>query len=323
MADLNLATAPKLVFLILLIGGSIMVGYGARRFGFPDRSARQLMYLVVLGPYSLVGFLALWQLDLTPRLASLPVLGFLLMGVGAAAGVGIARVLRMKGGEAGALAMACGASNIGFTMGGAVNFVLFGEDGLALASIYTATWNFGLVFLLYPVARHYGTTGREPIWRLLVANFVDIRSLPLLGVAVGLTLNIGEFQRPEFIDRYHIVTVLIVSGAFIAFFTTGLRLHFSSLAGNLKLYGLVAGVKFLLLPAMAGLFLGLLHLAGLGVSDTATRVVFVQASTAVGVYAVIISSLFHLDDKLAGILFFTNTVIYLVVILPLIVFLLG
>ncbi len=323
MQDLNVTTGWQLAVLIGLIGGSIFTGYAARRLGFPDALSRKLMYVVVLGPYTLVGFLAIWELELAGRYVLLPMIGFLLMGVGAAVGVMFSRQLGLNRGEAGAFAMACGASNLGFTMGGTVNFVLFGEYGLALASIFTAFWNFGLVFILYPIARHYGTAARQPVWRLLVANFCDIRSLPLLGVASGLVLNLSGISRPEAVERYHLVTAFIIGGVVIAFFTTGLRLHFSGMSGRFQLYGLVAGVKFVLLPVTAGLILIVLELAGWGFPYTANRVVLVQATTAVGVYAVIISNLFHLDDRFASTLFFTNTVFYLIVVLPIVVFLLG
>ncbi len=323
MNALDFATGTKLAFLILFIGGSILSGYGARRLGFPDRWARRMMYVVVLGPYTIVAFLALWELELTGRYALLPLIGFVLMGVGSVAGIRLAGAIGLTRGESGAFAVACGASNLSFTMGGTVSFVLFGEYGLALASIFTAFWNFGMVFILYPVARHYGASEYQPIWKLLIANFRDIRSLPLLGVLAGIALNLSGVERPGAVERYHVVTVSIIAGVFIAFFTTGLRLYFTQLAGRLALFGLVACVKFLLIPATALLLLGILEVVGLGLPGTANRVVLVQASTAVGIYAVIISNLFHLDDKLASVLFFTNTVFYLVVILPLVVFLLG
>ncbi len=300
-----------------------MAGYGARRLGFPDHQARRLMYVVVLGPYTLVAFLALWDLELTGRYALLPLIGFFLMCVGAAVGVILSRSLGLNRGESGAFAIACGASNLGFTMGGTVNFVLFGEYGLALATIFTAFWNFGLVFILYPIARHYGTADRQPVWKLLVANFADIRSLPLLGVFAGLALNLGGVSRPEAVEDYPVVTVLILGGVVIAFFTTGLRLYFSRVTGNVRLYGLVAGVKFIVLPATAALILIGLEFTGWEFPETANRVVLVQASTAVGVYAVIIANLFHLDDRFASVLFFTNTVFYLVVVLPVVVVFLG
>ena len=321
MEESNLATAWQLALLILLIGGSILAGYGARRTGFTDRLARRLMYLVVLGPYTAVAFLALWDLELTGRYALLPLIGFVLMAVGAAVGVLLSRPLGLNRGQSGAFAMACGASNLGFTMGGTVNFVLFGEYGLALASIFTIFWNFGLVFILYPIARHYGTAERQPLWKLLAANFRDIRSLPLLGVLAGVTLNLSGIARPDWVDRIHLVTIMIIGGVVIAFFTTGLRLQFSRMNLYYRLYGWVAGVKFLLLPATAALILLALHGLGLTFPETANRVVMVQASTAVGVYAVIISNLFDLDDELAGVLFFINTVFYLAVVLPLVIYL--
>lgn len=299
------------------------MGYGARRLGFPDRLVRRLMLFLVLGPYTLVGFLALWGLELAGQHALLPLIGFVLMAVGAFAGIMLARVLRLNRGETGAFAMACGASNLGFTMGGTVNFVLFGETGLALASIFASFWTFGLVIILYPIARYYGNSERQSVWRLLWANFHDVRSLPLLGVLAGIACNLSGLPRPEAVERYHVITLMIIGGVVIAFFTTGLRLYFTRTRHGAALFSIVATVKFLLLPATAGLILLILHLTGLGLSEPGNRVVMVQASTAVGIYAVIIANLFYLDDKMASRLFFANTVLYLLVVLPLVVLLLG
>ncbi|MDD4888931.1 MAG: hypothetical protein PHU85_03305, partial [Phycisphaerae bacterium] len=161
MATWNLSTAEKLVFLITLIAGSIALGYGARRAGFSERIARVLSWFVLVVPYTFVSFLAIWVLKFRGELITLPFFGFAILAAGVGVSALIARWLRMGRAQAGAFVLAAGASNLGFTMGGFVNFALFGEQGLAVAAMYTMYWDFGMVLLLYPVARHYGQgTGR-------------------------------------------------------------------------------------------------------------------------------------------------------------------
>lgn len=325
MSQWNLSTAGKLIFLISLIAGSIAAGYGARRAGLGERVARLLMWFVVIVPYTVVSFLAIWVLKFRAELIALPFFGITILAAGVGAAVLFAGRLRMARPQAGAFVLAAGASNLGFTMGGFVNFALFGEQGLAVAAMYTMYWEFGMVFVLYPVARHYGGAGGRSFARLVLDNFTDVRALPLLAAIVGLTLNLTGVPRPTIVERSHAVDALIIGGAVVAFFTTGLRLHLGQIRLHRALYAIVAGVKFLLKPAVAAGLIGLMWLAGRPLTfppeAAAWKVVLVQASTPTAIYAVVMSNLFDLDDKLASILFVVNTATYLAIVVPVIVLL--
>ena len=48
-----------------------------------------------------------------------------------------------------------------------------------------------------------------------------------------------------------------------------------------------------------------------------------QASTPTAIYAVVVSNLFHLDDRLASVIFVVNTVCYLAVVMPLVLMIFG
>jgi len=321
---LALTTAQKLVFLIALIAGSIGAGYVARRVGLAERIARILMWFVMTVPYTIVSFLAVWVLKFSAELLVLPLLGMIVLTAGVGVGAVLARMMRMNRPQAGAFVLSAGASNLGFTMGSFVNFALFGVQGLAVAQLYTSFWEFGMVFVLYPTARHYGHNTGAPLWRLILANFRDPRALPLLAAITGLTLNLAGVPRPAFIADLHLVDYLIVFGTVVAFFTTGLRLHFEQLGLHRRLYAIVAAVKFLFLPLVGACLVGIMWLLGVPLvkpdDAPAWKVVLVQASTPTAIYAVVISNLFNLDDKLASIVFVVNTATYLAVVLPILVF---
>ncbi len=328
MANWDISTAEKLLFLIVLIAGSIGAGYLGRRLGVGQRTARVLMYIVVTVPYTLVGFLSIWVLDFRIEFALLPVFGLAIMCAGLGGGAAFARALHMERRSAGAFVLVAGASNLGFTMGGFVNYALFGEQGLAIAAMYTMFWNVGMVLVLYPIARHYGYAGGEPLWKLIVANFWDIRSLPLLSVLTGLTLNLCGAPRPAFFGRALVfqldsLGLLIIAGAILSFFTTGLRLHFAHLHLHRRLYVIVAGIKFILMPLVGAVLVGAMCLIGRPIPPPGWQVVLVQASTPAAIYAVVISNLFDLDDRLASIIFVVNTATYLVVVLPVLLFVFG
>jgi len=187
-----MSTAAKLAFLITLIAGSVGAGYAARRLGLGERVARVLMWIVMTVPYTLVSFLAIWVLQFKPELAVLPLFGMIILTSGVGVSAAIARMLKLSRPAAGAFVLAAGASNLGFTMGGFINFALFGEQGLAVAAMYTIFWEVGMALVLYPVARHYGHATGAPLWKLILANFRDPRALPLLAALVGLTLNLAR-----------------------------------------------------------------------------------------------------------------------------------
>ncbi len=323
----ELPVAARLLLPIGLIAGSIAAGCAAQRAGVGERAARGLMLFVVTVPYTFVAFLAIWVLPFTPELVSLPVMGMVVTTAGVGAGAVIARWLKLPREMAGAFVLTAGASNLGFTMGGFVNYLLFREPGLAMAAMYTSFWDFAMVLLFYPVARHYGHGTDQPLWRLIVANFADLRSLPCLATASGLTLNLLGVPRPAVIAQWHVVDVAMIGGAVLAFFVTGLRLHLGQLGAHKWLYALVAGVKFLLMPAVAAVLVGLMWLAGHPLVHPASapgwKVVLVQASTPAAIYAVVISNLFHLDDRLASAIFVVNTACYLAVVMPLVLMIFG
>lgn len=327
MTSWDLSTAQRLAFLISLIAGSIGAGYIARRLGLAERIARILMWFVMTVPYTIVSFLAIWVLQFSRELLVLPLFGMIVLTAGVGAGAGIARLLRMKRPQAGAFVLTAGASNLGFTMGSFVNFALFGVQGLAVAQLYTSFWEFGMVFVLYPVARHYGYATGAPLWRLIVDNFRDPRALPLLAAICGLTLNLTGVPRPAFVADIHLVDILIIFGTVVAFFTTGLRLHFEQIGVHRLLYPIVAGIKFLFLPAVGAGLVAFMWAIGVPLVNPADapawKVVLIQASTPTAIYAVVISNLFNLDDKLASIVFVINTATYLAIVLPIIVFALG
>lgn len=319
--------AMRLLLPVALIAGSIAAGYAAQRAGVGERAARRLMLFVVTVPYTLVAFMAIWVLPFTPELVSLPVMGMLATTAGVGAGIVLARSLRLPKPMAGAFVLAAGASNLGFTMGGFVNFLLFHEPGLAMAAMYTSFWDFAMILLFYPVARHYGHGSDQPLWRLIVANFADLRSLPFLGTVIGLTLNLMGVARPAAVTEWHVVDVAMFAGAVLAFFVTGLRLHVGELHVHKWLFALVAAVKFLLMPAVVAALVGLMWLAGHPLVHPAGapgwKVAMVQASTPAAIYAVVIANLFHLDDRLASVIFVVNTVCYLVLVLPLVLMIFG
>ncbi|MCG3180007.1 MAG: hypothetical protein BIFFINMI_02361 [Phycisphaerae bacterium] len=319
----GLSKPGLVVFMLTLIVGSISMGYLGRRAGLGERAARRMSYFVVMVPYTLIAFLAILGLRFHRQYIALPFIGFAIMGAGLGLGLLLARLMRMPDRQAGAFVLTCGASNLGFTMGGFVNYLLFGQQGLGLAAMYTIYWNFGMVLVLYPIARHFGHGGGQPLWRLVLNSFWDIRSLPLVGVAVGLTLNLTGHHLPAFVGEYHVLRWLIIGGVFVSFATTGLTLHFGGLGRHGGLFAAIGVAKFLFLPAVGAALVWLMAAMGWPLPSPAGKVVLVQASTAVAIYAVLISNMFGLDDRLASIIFVINTTCYLLIVLPLVVWLLG
>lgn len=323
MDQWNLSKPELVAFMLSLIVGSIACGYGGRRAGLGERAAKRMSYFVVLVPYTLIAFLAILNLRFELEHVALPFIGFVILGAGVGLGVVLAKLLRLPDRQGGAFVLTCGASNLGFTMGGFVNFLLFGKQGLGLAAMYTLFWNFGMILVLYPVARHYGHGPRRSMLRLVLASFWDVRSLPMLSVIAGLSLNLAGVRPPACLDEYQVLTILIIGGVFVSFFTTGLSLHFGRLGQHGALYAIMAATKFLFLPAVGAALVGLMWLSGHPLPAPADKVVLVQASTAVAIYSVLISSMFGLDDRLASIIFVVNTACYLAIVLPIVVWVFG
>lgn len=302
-----------------LIAASLAAGYVCRRLGMlGERTARWVMTAVAAFGYSTVGLLSIWVTPLSPADAWLPAIGALQMLVFAAAGLAAGGALTRDRGERGLLGIACSISNNGLTMGGFVIYLLYGQAGLGLANVYSIMFSPMLVLLGYPLARHYAAGGAGPLWRLLLRSLFDWRSIGLPMAIAGVWLSVAAVPRPTVIEHWHVVDVLVYGINIAAYFAIGLRLELSSVRGVWRLIAGLAAVRFVLGWAFGLVCVWLIALSPWPMGPLGSAVLVIQSFVPTAVSMVAIANMFHLRPVQASVLFVANTLMYLVIVLPIV-----
>jgi hypothetical protein len=233
-------------------------------------------------------------------------------------------------------------------MGSFVVFLVFSEQGehaLGLASIYFMFFAPMTVLLAYPLARHHATdTPSGSLAGLLVRSLFDWRSIGLPISLLGIVLSPAVYgylhshladvpalgwmvaaspqavRRPEFVSQLGLVDISVYVINIAAYFGIGMQLRMSYVPVLKKL---IAGLAFMRYFVGAASGLGLLALTWLtpwplDLHSLAGKVVMIQSFVSTGVTCVAVASMFHLRPREASVLFVTNTLLYLLVVLPIV-----
>ncbi len=317
--------SEKLILTLSLIIVSMLCGYLLRRTRFPaDRVAGWIMTFVGVAGYSVVGFLTIWQLRPAGSAFWLPVLATAHVAILCGLGLALAKTLLKERPLQGLLSIASGAGNNGFTMGGFVIYLLFGEAGLGLVTVYGLAWTPTTVLIFYPIARHFAQDGpRQPLGMLMLRSIFDWRSVGLPVTLAGLALGYADVPRPAAIADYHVIDALVFTITPLAYFAIGLRLHASDLAAGRKMIAALAGLRFVAGPLVGLILVGLAALGPWPMNRLDRSVFLIEAFVPTAVTMVVVSSLFSLEPRRASLLFIVNTLMYLVIVLPITLWLFG
>ena len=310
------------VFLACIVVASVG-GYALRRLGWAKREwAPRLMSAAIIGVDSPIALLAVWYLAIQADVWKVPVAGAIVAVATSLAGLEIGRRLRLPPQDRAVFGLQGGMGNVGYTLGGALCFALWGIQGLALEQMFCMMWPFFAFLFCFPIARHYGEQAagsplgpRPPAWRyaagILLRSLTDLRSLPLYMVTLGLVLNVRGVAPPEAIRRWRVIDGLMVLGIFLQFGSVGLTVRVRRLAPFWKLALGTSALKFLVSPA---LMLGAALL--LGLSGMPLYVCVLLAAMPTALYSVLMANIFGLNKDLANATFILTHVAALVVILP-------
>jgi len=313
------------VFLACIVAASVG-GYALRRLGWAKREwAPRLMSAAIIGCDAPIALLAVWYLAIRADVWKVPVAGAIVAVATSLAGLEIGRRLRLPPQDRAVFGLQGGMGNVGYTLGGALAFALWGIQGLALEQMFCVMWPFYAFLFCFPIARHYGEEAaganlkpRPSVWRyaagILARSLTDLRSLPLYMVTLGLVLNVQDVAPPEAIRRWRIIDGLMVLGIFLQFGGVGLTVEARRLPAFWKPAIGTAALKFLLSPA---LMLGAALL--LGLSGVPLYVCLLLAAMPTALYSVLMANLFGLNKDLANATFILTHAICLGLVLAAII----
>ncbi len=321
MSDLAFKFAITAAVVVCATAG----GYLCRKLDLlEDRAAERIMTFVGVFGYPLVAFLSVWGTPLRGSDAILPVMAAAHAVAMIFVSLALAPWVTSDRREQGLLGLAGGVGNNGFTMGAFVLYLLYGEPGMGLANIYILLFMALMTLVMYPLARRYaGVTHSESLGVLMRRSLLDWRSMGLPVVAAAILLSALSVPRPEQIVRWRLVDSLVYTVTPLAFFGIGLRLHFSRVLPMWRSHLWLAAVRFGLCAA-AGLGLAwLTWLTPWPIKDLRWNVFVIEAFVPTSVTTVAVANMFDLRPREASVLFVVNTALYLVFVLPVILWLFG
>lgn len=309
----------------LLITASMGGGYLCRHWRLVnENSATWMMTAVAVFGYPTISLLSIWSVRLQVNDIWLPVLACVQMTVQAFMAIPMAYKLTRERGQIGLFAISSAAGNNGMTMGGFIIYMLFGVAGLGLGNVYFLLFTPMIILLCYPLARHY--SGFHPpasLGRLLLASLLDWRSIGLVMAIAGILLSVFRVPRPQQVVDWHIVDILMYAINFFAYFAIGLRLRLSHVMPLKGMIAALAGTRFVLGAALGLGFWGLTLLTPWPLAGLGRDVLLIQAFVPTAVTNVAVANMFNLRPRDASVLFVTNTVMYLLIILPVVMWAFG
>lgn len=330
------AKTAEFLALIAFSALSIVAGFASRKLGWlREETSRHVHWFTIVVLWSIAAVLSLWNLRPDPTNAWILLLEPALVAATAFLTIPIAKALKLQRNQVGVLAIAAGVSNTGFALGSFLAYALLptptllsviggdneerAVEALAYGVLTVTVMSTAVVVLLFPVAQHFGNhkPGDQPLGRLIFKSFVDWKAMMFYASIVGVALAYSPLEIPSQVHDWYILKVLFFLGAAGAYFGIGMRLHVSHLRPHLKSHALLAFIKFAVSPLIVLGMLGLIRVCGFTpppplLAQTLLLLSFMPCA----IQTVILSNLFHLDARMAGSVWLVNTIVFCVLVLP-------
>ncbi len=279
------------------------------RFRDPVHTTRSLVRINIAGLEPLIVLWCVWDLDVRPGLLVLPCAGLALALLGLVGGVLLAPLTGLGGRSRQTFLISSTLGNHGFTLGGFVCFMLLGETGLGYAIflvLYFMPYVFGFIFPVARLANRRTQTNGTGRWRDFV---LAPQNLPLAALFAALLLGVLGIPRPAI--ALPLAPLMFISIG-LYYFTLGVTFRGADIFRSLRPHICLCLIKFIFVP---GCVIALLRCSGL--DPLMQSVIVIQACMSTAIYSVITALLFELDERLASAMFVVNTVVCLVLVVPL------
>jgi len=288
----------------------------------PESAAKLLIRINLIIIEPLILFWTIWGMRLNSDVALLPIAGLGTASLGFFSGKLMLKLLKLEGVTADSYLISSILANQGMTMGGLICYIIAGEQGLALATIYVVyylpfVFTFIFPFAKYSSVRHKLKNESVPRNRLrdFTFFFFSLQNLPLGSIIAALIINLADVQRPDInfpLDPLLFTTILIY------YLTLGINFQTGHIKSGLKEQGALASSKFIFIPFITFTVLSFVEL-----DPAVETVIQIQSFMPAAVYSVICSILFDLDAKLTSGLFVINSILFLGIVLPVLMMLRG
>ena len=288
----------------------------------PQATAKKLIRinLFFLEPFILLW--SIWGLKLNFDMIFLPLAGLSTVIIGYFTGKIFIKMVKLQGKTAASYLISSILANQGLSLGGFICYLIAGEQGLGLATIYVSYFLPFLFLFIFPYAKlasmqensDSGTTKTLTLkkYAKLLFNF---QNLPLAGILAALFLQMFRIDRPVISFN---LDYLIFTDILLYYLTLGINFEIGHFSNGIKEQAVLAISKFIILPVITFIALYFIELDPL-----VETVIQVQSCMPAAIYSVISTILFDLDSKLNSGLFVVNSLLFLAVMLPALLFLQG
>ena len=296
----------------------LLLGYACQyQHKLKDGFFNKMILNNILVVCPVVSFLSFWVMPLSREMLWLPVIS---IAMGLVPGMMAAFIAQRKYAddrERGAYVMAASLSNLG-TIGGICVFLIYGEHGYGYQQIIVL-FQYVLMFMVcYPLAQYYetrasGSGGQRVSLRSLL---LSKNQLAVAGILLGGVLQYAGVPRPQALDGA--AQIFIHAGAWTGLIPVGYSIDFARIRRYwFSLFDLSL-IKFVVAPAMI-YFLSHLVIR----NEVMLGSLLVLASMPSAVNAVVTARLYHLNVDLDVAAFIVTTLVFLVVVYPLLFLLLA
>ncbi len=294
-------------FQAVIIIPFILGQLGGRKFAGLKERVKIIIRMNLICIEPVIVLWSIWGLHFYYDMLMLPAAGFFLVGVGLLFGRLIVKLTGMAGKRRATFLVSSSLSNHGFTMGGFICYMFLGEKGLGLMTLFLLYFTPYLFLVVFPYANQ--VSKRQPFTlRFFMTHLLSPQNMPLAALILGLIFIWTGVRRPDI--RFPIDAFLATSIS-IYFFSLGLTFELTHIRATFR-ENLYLGLgKFLLVPLAT--FLILQHL---DLDRDIKLIIAIESCMPAAVYSVITSILFDLDARLASGLFVLNTAVFIVLILP-------
>ncbi len=305
----------RFIFFLFIIYGSLLIGYGVRRLFPPSAGWSKkitLFILVFLTPLIILN--AFWSLELADIHAkTLPLILVAVQTLTFIPALLLSRILRLDGKSAGSLVSCSVFSNIGFTIGGFLCFILYGDRGLYLASWYATLYLPYYYLIGFPLMGRISEGNHVTLLdagRRLIGTPASL--VPICVMCIGILLNISGVKRPEILNT---VTTGYLSYVTVAgySFAIGLGLNVLRSIKYIRHALFVALIKFAYIPLVTT---GLLFLFGYHRMEDLLpfRIVFIESFMPSAIMGLVLIKVFDLNEDLGNAAWFLTTFLVIPVI---------
>ncbi|HWR40991.1 MAG TPA: transporter [Patescibacteria group bacterium] len=305
----------KLLYIVIDLLLPLLIGYFLRRNRhLKDKFFDTMIHYNMLFFYPLLSVLSFWVLPLTWELIWLPVFGVLLCFIPGGAAYLLFGRKYADPLDMGSYIITAMLANLG-TLGGLCAYIIYGETGFAYSQLIVVSQVFVIFLVCYPLARYYYrcSRGREQAamsWQELVFTR---NQLPVLGLLLGFLLCWLKVPRPALLGEFF--DPLVHISAWTALIPVGHATDFSAIRRYLFSTLDLAPIRFIVTPLIS------YGVARLVFNDpVAINTVLILASTPTAISAVMTAKIHGLNVHIATASFFSTTVLFLLLIYPVIFF---